>query len=912
MEHVKSAWSSATQSWGTKRKRGSAEPPDHEAEYDSTTPKRARTNEQSAATEDVQRLDDGLNTPIRRKRGRPRKNQNGLGATPDDTKGSQNANGTESGSMSKRKRGRPRKSHGTSETPLQSTEDVENLDDKLETAKRKPGRPRKSNGVSETALDDLEDNDSPRSAHDGSEDVQAVNGAEQPRLKRWRPRKATATPEPAQSSAEEPESPDQLSEHPREAAGAGQVKRGRGRPRKSIGTPEQAHLVAEELSLLEQPRSGREDNEETPGSEKPKRKRGRPRKSIDPKESAPDTIENHDQAEQPLAGAEEDDVFEGAETPKRKRGRPRKIKDPLDLDHDVDEAKRPSVDAETPTKRKRGRPRKSEQPLERTENAQGAEAVDVTGSATPTKRKRGRPPGSKNKATLFRTIADGAHNEESPDPRIKARGLFATPEKRRVTFPDEETPPLVRNPDRSARRQSARALIERTMTGGLSDDEDQEEEDILAQRIWEEDEARHGDTADGSDREATKSSAPVTPIKRGPGRPKGSKRKRSPTPPQDLDYREQYFFQNRPGGVKTSSNTLSSLSLLTHEEYFSLIRNYIDSHDTERAYLEDLHSRSFDQWAFELSEGFNICLHGYGSKRHLVTEFARYLHNQSLPRHKIVIVNGHLSTFTIRDVLHTVANAALSPDDIAKLSGSQPADLLTSLLALLSAARPAPQVTLCINSIDSPALRRPNTQTLLSRLAAHQSIRLLATASHPNFPLLWDSSLRTAYNFLFHDCTTFRPPDASELDVVESVHELLGRSGRRVGGKEGVAFVLKSLPENARALYRVLVAEQLAGMLEQEDNLEDEEGAESGRRGLGNELDGSASAGVEFRVLYQKATEEFICGSEMAFRTLLKEFHDHQMIASRRDVLGGTGAGETLYAPFSKEELEGILEELVD
>ena len=77
---------------------------------------------------------------------------------------------------------------------------------------------------------------------------------------------------------------------------------------------------------------------------------------------------------------------------------------------------------------------------------------------------------------------------------------------------------------------------------------------------------------------------------------------------------------------------------------------------------------------------------------------------------------------------------------------------------------------------------------------------------------------------------------------------------RRVGGKDGVAFVLRSLPENAKNLFRLLVGEALVVM-------EDEDGGVPGGEGVG----------VEYRMLYNKAVEEFICSSEMAFRTLLKE-----------------------------------------
>ena len=117
--------------------------------------------------------------------------------------------------------------------------------------------------------------------------------------------------------------------------------------------------------------------------------------------------------------------------------------------------------------------------------------------------------------------------------------------------------------------------------------------------------------------------------------------------------------------------------------------------------------------------------------------------------------------------------------------------------------------------------------------------------------------------------------------------------------------MLRSLPENARNLYRVLIAEILAGMSEAED---------TGMGGSDEEADTGAAEkrkggeiGVDYRLLYQKVVEEFICSNEMAFRQLLKEFHDHDMVVSRRD-----GAGtEVLGVPFRREEMEGILEDLM-
>jgi origin recognition complex subunit 2 len=164
---------------------------------------------------------------------------------------------------------------------------------------------------------------------------------------------------------------------------------------------------------------------------------------------------------------------------------------------------------------------------------------------------------------------------------------------------------------------------------------------------------------------------------------------------------------------------------------------------------------------------------------------------------------------------------------------------------------------------------------------------------------MWDISVRDHLNLVFHDSTTFFP-FAVESDIVEEVHELLGRKGRRIGGKEGVGFVLKSLPENARNLYRLLLTEVITVM--DDGHQSDDEGTGDGSGGKAGEENG-----IEFRLLYQKATEEFIASSEMMFRTLLKEFHDHQMITSRMDPSGM----EILGVPLSRDEMEGVLEDLV-
>lgn len=562
-------------------------------------------------------------------------------------------------------------------------------------------------------------------------------------------------------------------------------------------------------------------------------------------------------------------------------------------------------------------------------------ALTPSKKRTPSKRHTA----SESLAKDLARVKVGEHTNGTETPRSQRRVLFATPTKQHDEEDDtpDGTPSIVRNADRSARRKSARRLLQRTINGDQSD-EDEEEEDALARQIWDDEEADELGEDAGDNTVPEEAAVPETPSKRGRGRPKGSKTKkqRSPTPPQDLPPHEKYFWQNRPGGTKTSNNTLSSHSLLNHDEYFAQMQEYKDPHEEDMAFLHSLHSRSFNQWVYELENGFNICLYGFGSKRKLAEDFATHLyHYQSNANPttkagpRIIIVNGYNPSLTPKDILATILSSLL-PSSV-KLPATPPL-LLALLLTTLSTKPPATPLTLLTHSLDGPSLRRSSAQTLLAQLAAHPSIALVATADTPTFPLLWDLGTRSALRLLFHDCTTFAPFAPTELDAVEAVNALLGRSGRRVQGRDGVGFVLRSLPENARGLFRILVAEQLAASVDDDDDAtaaalaaaaerQDDGGFADvpqtpSKRGRGGRGKGAVApmstpapvVGVEYRVLYHKAVEEFVCSNEMGFRTLLKEFHDHQMIESTKDV----GGVERLWVPFRRDDLEGLLEELVE
>ena len=366
-------------------------------------------------------------------------------------------------------------------------------------------------------------------------------------------------------------------------------------------------------------------------------------------------------------GIEEDDGHDEVEAATPKKISSRKVKDNEEYEEDAESQN-------TPTKND---DEVSENDGVEVEEVGGSTGSEEGGEEAPSE---ALTPTKTTNERLGNNAKKAPANGNIPVKDLRGKNLFSTPHKTNGTTDD--TPKLERHVDRSARRKSTRNLIERTVLGNTSDND--EGEDIeghiygLREEDAEEDEIAVDEIEMGGDIPV---SAQGTPSKT-PGWRKRSKKKEPSPLPTNLPPHELYFSQNRNGRSKTSNNNLSSLQLLDHEEYFTLLRKFKDPHADDIEWLQELHAGSFNQWQFELSQDFNICIFGWGSKRSLLMKFAEHIYKseQDHTKNKIVVVNGYVQTLTIRDVLNTVG-AAIS--EAAPKLGSQPSDMLENLLALL-------------------------------------------------------------------------------------------------------------------------------------------------------------------------------------------------------------------------------------
>ncbi|TGZ82880.1 ORC2-domain-containing protein [Ascodesmis nigricans] len=434
-------------------------------------------------------------------------------------------------------------------------------------------------------------------------------------------------------------------------------------------------------------------------------------------------------------------------------------------------------------------------------------------------------------------ILNGAHLEPAPSPSPRKKNLLMTPQKVRFLNDGDASPSVVTNADKSARRKSVRRMVAKTLNDEDGTDDDDDEEYDLVGKIYSDSEEESGsedeeleESASRSTMTTGKSKAPPPPLKA-----KGRKKRETTPPPSFMDGVESYFHQNKKARQQTSTATLSSLPQLDHSTYFSLLRSHPDHHADVRKKLFDSHLENMPQWIFELSEGFNLLFYGYGSKRALLTEIANTLYTTP---GSIVIINGYLPTITLKDVLNIIFSAifaAASSSITAKL-GATPNDMVENVLSLLSEPDAQP-LTMIIHNLDGESLRAERAQAIIARIAAHPKISLVASIDHIRAPLLWDAARKEQFNFLWHDVTTFEPYSV-EIPADEVL--VLGDGAGRAGGTKGVKYVLASLPTNAKALFRVLVSEQLQAMVEDEG---------------GKERKNIEDYGIEYRVLYQKAVD---------------------------------------------------------
>eukprot|EP00854_Cymbomonas_tetramitiformis_P006021 gene6021-7235_t len=153
------------------------------------------------------------------------------------------------------------------------------------------------------------------------------------------------------------------------------------------------------------------------------------------------------------------------------------------------------------------------------------------------------------------------------------------------------------------------------------------------------------------------------------------------------------YFSSR-GKKSKATGDAADFDFVSEERLREIYERLPVQHHSERLALAEEHAANFPKWLTQLKCGFNLLLHGPGSKKLLLEEFA----SRTLTDGAVLVVNGFHQTLHVSQA-----------------------------------------------------------QYLLAELSRLPGVHLVASLDHVNAPLLWDRHTTALFNWVWHHVPTFSP-----------------------------------------------------------------------------------------------------------------------------------------------------------
>ncbi|XP_062616415.1 origin recognition complex subunit 2-like, partial [Saccostrea cucullata] len=333
---------------------------------------------------------------------------------------------------------------------------------------------------------------------------------------------------------------------------------------------------------------------------------------------------------------------------------------------------------------------------------------------------------------------------------------------------------------------------------------------------------------------------------------------------------EEYFDLHSQGGMSmvTSDRTLAKLgsTKMDQDSLNELLKRIPSKHSSECKQMYEEHRELF-RWMFHMCNGYNILLHGLGSKRTLIEDFRR----SELKDVDHIVVNGYFPSLTIKHILNTII------DDILEVEGSHrsPLDQVDFIKSQFE-TKDYRDFFLIVHNIDGIMLRPEKVQNILSLLSQIRGFHIIASIDHINAPLIWDQTKCSRYCWLWYDVTTYLP----YTDETSYENSLLVQQTGALA-LSSMSHVMKSLTTNAKQIFILLAKHQMENK------------------------DSGTYIGMSLQDLYQRCREAFLVNSDLTLRAQLTEFRDHKLIKSKK----GFEGIEYLVIPVDNATLTEFIEQ---
>lgn len=319
-------------------------------------------------------------------------------------------------------------------------------------------------------------------------------------------------------------------------------------------------------------------------------------------------------------------------------------------------------------------------------------------------------------------------------------------------------------------------------------------------------------------------------------------------------------------------------------------------------------------WTFQLSQGFHLCFHGYGSKQNILKNYAGSQLIAS--QYHVLVIDG-----THTDLSADLIIDAIFRDHLKTSAPSRVADKLACMFDLLTKREKervrkslepylSKRLLLLIFNLDGMYARQEKFQEFYFSLAASAKslgIRLLATMDHIQAPILWSSALIDKSQWLFHDLTTFIPY-TKELYSLEAMLKGVATHGKNslVTQMSAAMTVLTNLTISSRRIYSLFIRHCF-------DYYKASFKDSSSSVNSTTEID--EATGLSFHQYFSLARDQFLASSETAFRTQLREFLDHKLLANklhngRHSSKANNDETDFFFLPFPPSSWQDILDNI--
>ncbi|KAL5243229.1 hypothetical protein ACI65C_010639 [Semiaphis heraclei] len=327
---------------------------------------------------------------------------------------------------------------------------------------------------------------------------------------------------------------------------------------------------------------------------------------------------------------------------------------------------------------------------------------------------------------------------------------------------------------------------------------------------------------------------------------------------------DEYFLSKSAKSVKkskTSDNTLKLLKnpVLDKDQVDQLSGNSYTKHDNKLKSMYKNIVSNFPYWMSLLKEGFNLLLYGLGSKRQIINDFRMSL----LAEESVLVINGFFPGLTMKEILESITIDLL---DLESCPGSS--ELAIQLIEEKQKLKTSEHIYILINNLDGVELQNYKAQHVLSRICSLKKVHLIASIDRVNSALMFDNTKLGDYNFLWMDCTNFLPYTV-ETNFIQS---LMVKNVGTQHSLSGLNNVFKSLPSNAKSILLLLIKNRI-------ENKNDKK-----------------YGGVPFSTLYRWCRQRFLASTDLALRSQLTEFVDHELVKWKRDA-------DVLYVPVDVDVL---------